>query len=100
MAELAGADTCVTPVLSVSELVDDEHFAARHAFVEAAAPPSAADRVPGRFRQVGPVFAGMERPAEPVATTDPTRTDTDALLAAAGVDGDRIAAMRARGVLA
>ena len=35
VAELAGADTCVSPVLSVSELVDDEQYRARIAFVEA-----------------------------------------------------------------
>jgi len=98
VAELSGADTCVTPVLSVAELVEDEHFSARHAFVEAAAPDTGGGA--RRFRQVGPVFAGMTRPTEPVATTDPTRTDTARLLAAAGFDEGRIEAMRQRGALA
>ena len=38
VAELAAADTCVTPVLSVAELADDDQYVARHAFVEAVAP--------------------------------------------------------------
>jgi alpha-methylacyl-CoA racemase len=51
-AELAPADTCVAPVLSVPEVVSDEHFAARHAFVWAT------DAEHGDFRQVGWVLAG------------------------------------------
>jgi alpha-methylacyl-CoA racemase len=51
-AELAPADTCVAPVLSVPEVVADEQFAARHAFVWAT------DTEHGDFRQVGWVLAG------------------------------------------
>ena len=54
VAELSPADTCVAPVLTVAELVDDPQFAARGAFVEAEHPTE------GRFRQVGRVLAGME----------------------------------------
>ena len=52
IAELGPADTCVAPVLSVPEVVADEQYAARHAFVEAH------DAEHGRFRQVGYVLAG------------------------------------------
>ena len=98
VAELAGADTCVSPVLSPAELVEDDQYGARHAFVEAIVP--SAGGAPRRFRQVGPVFAGMERPTEPVTVTDPARTDTDRLLAAAGFDPTRIAELRTKGVVA
>ncbi|MEY2566651.1 MAG: alpha-methylacyl-CoA racemase [Actinomycetota bacterium] len=50
-AELAPADTCVAPVLSIPEVVADEQFAARNAFVWATAEH-------GDFRQVGWVLAG------------------------------------------
>ncbi|MBA3655603.1 MAG: CoA transferase, partial [Actinobacteria bacterium] len=49
VVELGPADTCVAPVLSVPEIVDDEQYAARGAFVDA---PS------GDFRQVGYMLAG------------------------------------------
>jgi alpha-methylacyl-CoA racemase len=52
VAELGPADTCVAPVLSVPELVEDEQYAARNAFVEASHPERRS------FRQVGYVLAG------------------------------------------
>ena len=64
VAELAPADTCVAPVLSVAELVDDAQFVARGAFVEATHPEH------GTFRQVAPTLAGTVR------ATDPTRCAT------------------------
>jgi alpha-methylacyl-CoA racemase len=105
---LSGADTCVTPVLSVTEVADDEQYAARHAFVEAVVEPAGPDgggpgaalEGPTRFRQVAPVLAGMEAPEEPVTAGDPRRSDTDRLLAAAGLDPDHIAGLRAKGVVA
>jgi alpha-methylacyl-CoA racemase len=50
--ELGPADTCVAPVLSVPEVVKDEQFVARGAFVDADLPKH------GQFRQVGYVLAG------------------------------------------
>jgi alpha-methylacyl-CoA racemase len=101
VAELSGADTCVTPVLSAAELAGDAQYAARHAFVDAVdAFSSAGEGRSHRFRQVGAVFAGMEHPVEPVNVTDPSRTDTDQLLAATGLEPERIADLRARGVVA
>jgi len=52
VAELGPADTCVAPVLSVPEVVDNEQYAARGAFIEAT------DADHGTFRQVGHVLAG------------------------------------------
>jgi alpha-methylacyl-CoA racemase len=94
VAELAPADTCVAPVYAIEELVDDAQFRARGMFTEAQHPNA------GRFRQVAPAFAGMPRPAEPVPVPDGTRTDTDALLAAAGVAPEQVAHMRSAGVVA
>src|SRR5439155_14304634 len=77
--ELGAADTCVAPVLSVAELVDDPQFNARGAFVDAVHPRH------GSFRQVAPTLAGMARPSEPYAVDDTDLTDTDELLRAAGM---------------
>jgi alpha-methylacyl-CoA racemase len=52
VAELAAADCCVAPVLTIQEVVDDDQFASRGAFVTAAHPDC------GEFVQVGPVLAG------------------------------------------
>ncbi len=56
VAELAPADTCVAPVLSVAEVVDDPQFVARGAFAEAVHPTE------GRFRPGGP-DAGRHPPS-------------------------------------
>ena len=71
----APADTCVAPVLSVAELVDDPQFDARGAFVDAVHPDH------GAFRQVAPTLAGTARPDGPYAVPDADVTDTDELLA-------------------
>jgi crotonobetainyl-CoA:carnitine CoA-transferase CaiB-like acyl-CoA transferase len=94
-AELSPSDTCVAPVLSVSEVVDDPQFAARGAFVEAK------HDTHGAFRQVGPLFAGMRAaPSEPYAVRDVTETDTEELLRAAGVTADECAQLLEAGVIA
>ncbi|MGD0393410.1 MAG: CaiB/BaiF CoA-transferase family protein [Acidimicrobiales bacterium] len=109
VAELAGADTCVTPVLSVAELVEDEQFLARRVFVDAVTgppgggeggPPGGGGSGPTRFRQVGPLLAGMRSPDQPVVAGDPLRTDTDRLLAAAGLAPSHIGGLRERGIVA
>ena len=94
VAVLAGADTCTTPVLTVPELVDDEQFAARGAFVEAVGPDGT------HFRQVGHLMAGMTPVSGPVQVRDPAESDTDGLLGAAGLAPERIAELRAKGVVA
>jgi alpha-methylacyl-CoA racemase len=52
---LGPADTCVSEVASVPELVADAQFRERHVFVEASAPEH------GTFEQVGWVLAGTKR---------------------------------------
>jgi alpha-methylacyl-CoA racemase len=98
---LAGADTCVTPVLSVDELVDDAQYAARGAIVEAVV--ETGGEAPRRFRQVGPVLAGMVAPGDPIEVadaTDPAATDTNRLLGDAGLTAERIGELRDKGVVA
>ena len=97
--ELAGADACVTPVLAAEELVQDEQYAARRAIVEAVTAP-ADGSPPTRFRQVGPVLAGMEQPDGPVVAGDPSRSDTDRLLGEAGLSIEHITELRDKGVVA
>jgi alpha-methylacyl-CoA racemase len=94
VATLGPADTCVSAVNSVPELVEDPHLAARLAFADAHADGH------GEFRQVGWVLAGMDRVQPPVEVREPTVTDTDALLEAVGVEPEAIAALRAEGVIA
>jgi alpha-methylacyl-CoA racemase len=52
VADLAAADCCVAPVLTIEEVTDDDQFTHRGAFMTAAHPDH------GEFRQVGPVLAG------------------------------------------
>ena len=99
VAELAAADTCVSPVLTAAELIDDEQFVARGAFIDAV-PAEGSDSAPGTFRQVGPVLAGMPGVGEGVTAGDAARSDTDELLAAAGLPVERIAELRSKGVVA
>ncbi|HEY5110564.1 MAG TPA: CoA transferase, partial [Acidimicrobiales bacterium] len=99
VAELAAADTCVSPVLTAAELIDDEQYVARGAFVDAVLPGDAAG-APASFRQVGPVLAGMPGAGDRVTAGDASRSDTDELLAAAGVPAERIAELRTKGVVA
>jgi alpha-methylacyl-CoA racemase len=91
-ALLAPADTCVAPVLSVVELVDDPQLLARGAFVEAEHPSR------GTFRQVAPTLAGQLK-ADRYVLREGTETDTDALLAAAGLGPDEIAKLHEAGAI-
>jgi alpha-methylacyl-CoA racemase len=94
VSELAGADTCVGPVLSVPEVVDDAQLVARGAFVKATHPDH------GTFAQVGPTLAGMVRPSEPYVVRAAVATDTDDLLVDAGLSPARCAELRDAGVVA
>jgi alpha-methylacyl-CoA racemase len=62
---LAGADTCVTPVLAVEEVVRDPHLIGRGAFGEV----EHAEH--GRVRQVAPVLAGTAHPDAPFPAPPP-----------------------------
>jgi alpha-methylacyl-CoA racemase len=92
--ELGPADTCVAPVLSVAELVDDPQFNARGAFVDAVHPRQ------GPFRQVAPTLAGMARRRGPYAVRDDDLTDTDELLRAVGMSPEESTELRRAGVVA
>ncbi|MDG2303398.1 MAG: CaiB/BaiF CoA-transferase family protein [Candidatus Binatia bacterium] len=92
-AELPPANTCVAPVYSIDELVEDPQFQARGIFTEAVHPEH------GKFRQVAPALAGMDRPTEPVPVPDWSKTNTDELLAEAGIASDEIQKMRDEGII-
>ena len=91
---LAAADTCVSPVLTVPELVEDDHYRDRDVIITAHRPDHDA------FEQVGFVLAGMDHGQAAPVVRDGTLTDTDDLLAAVGYDADAIAALRAEGAVA
>jgi alpha-methylacyl-CoA racemase len=96
VADLAGADTCVAPILQIAEVAAAPQFAARGVVTEAVHPTE------GTVRQLVPLLAGMERPARDAATQlpDMTQTDTEHLLKEAGVDGETVAGWLARQVVA
>jgi alpha-methylacyl-CoA racemase len=94
VAQLGPADTCVSEVASVPELVHDPHLRARHVFVGA----NAAGH--GDFEQVGWVLAGMDRDQPGPVVRDAAVTDTDALLQEVGYSAAEIAALREQGVAA
>jgi len=91
---LAGADTCVAPVLEVGEVAGHPQFSARRV-VGAASHPTQ-----GELRQLAPLLAGMPRPEGTAALPDLSQTDTEHLLKEAGVDGETVAGWVARGVVA
>ncbi len=91
---LAPGDTCVSPVATVPELVEDVQYRARDAIVTAHRPDHPA------FEQVGFVLAGMDHDQSAPIVRDGTVTDTGALLAEAGYDAEAIAFLRAEGAVA
>ncbi|MGI9592206.1 MAG: CaiB/BaiF CoA transferase family protein [Myxococcota bacterium] len=94
VADLAPADTCVAPVYSIPELAADPHFAHRGAFSEA----EHAEH--GKFRQVGPVLAGMNEVSGAVPVREPSVTDTDEMLRGAGYSAEEIERLRGAGIIA
>jgi alpha-methylacyl-CoA racemase len=94
VAELGPADTCVSEVASVPELVGAAQFRERHVFTQATAPGT------GDFEQVGWVLAGMDRDQPGPAVRAATVTDTDALLREVGYSAAEIAALREKGIAA
>jgi len=84
----------VAPVLDITEVVKEEQFSARGDFVDAIHPAQ------GRFRQVGALLAGQERPDEPYQLPDGDGTDTDELLQAAGYSPADCVKLREAGVIA
>lgn len=94
VAELAPADTCVGPVYTVPELVADPHITARGLVAEAV------HDTRGPFRQLGTVLAGTDTTRHQFRVRDGAVTDTEELLAAAGLTTDEITALRKGGVVA
>jgi alpha-methylacyl-CoA racemase len=90
---LAGNDTCVAPVLTIPEVVRNEHWRARGVFMQAEHPED------GVFDQVAPILAGGVRahPKHTVRVGD--ETDTRALLAEAGLGGDEISKLLEEGAV-
>jgi alpha-methylacyl-CoA racemase len=93
VAELAPNDTCVAPVYTIPELVDDPHYASRGVFMQAEHPEH------GQFKQVGPILAGGDRDQPTFAVRPLGETDTDALLEGAGMSDEQIASLRDAGVV-
>ena len=94
VAFLAPEDTCVAPVLGIAEVPDDAQYLARGDFAVAKHPEH------GSFRQVGATLAGMAAVADDREVRDAEVTDTDEILAWAGLTAGEIAALRADGVAA
>ncbi len=94
VGQLAPADTCVAPVYTVPELVDDPHLRARGVIVDAESDEH------GAFRQVGWLFAGMDRDQETPHVRSAAITDTDELLTGAGYTAAEIDELREKGVVA
>jgi alpha-methylacyl-CoA racemase len=94
VAALGPADTCVSEVASVPEVVRDAHFRERRVFVDAISSTNKP------FEQAGWLFAGMDRMQPAPHVRDPQVTDTDALLRSIGYSAAEIDALRAEGVAA
>jgi len=93
VAELAAKDTCVAPVATIPELVDDPAFVARSTFANA----EHAKR--GRFRQVGPVLAGPKRDVPTHRVADAAASESADVLAEAGMTRAEIEKLRSNGII-
>ncbi len=91
VALLAPADTCVAPVRTLPEVVQDEHLRARGSFVSAVHPEE------GRFEQTAALLAGGHRDTPPHTVRPADETDTDDLLQRAGLDASETLKLRAEG---
>lgn len=90
---LAPADTCVSPVATVAEVVEDDQYRERGAFWEVQHPEH------GRFRQVAPVFAGATRAAPATPMPVAVRDAADDLLGGCGYLPEEIDELRQSGAL-
>jgi alpha-methylacyl-CoA racemase len=98
VALLADADTCVSAVYTVPELVDDPHVRARGLIGEASR--QVADGSTETFRQLGTLLAGTNTARSSFAAVDAQASDADALLLEAGLSADEIARLKEGGVVA
>jgi alpha-methylacyl-CoA racemase len=91
---LGPADTCVSEVATVPEIVTSAQFRERQAFIEASSP----SHTP--FEQVGWTLAGMARDQPGPEVRDATITDTGVCLEEAGFTPAEVAELRKEGVVA
>jgi alpha-methylacyl-CoA racemase len=85
---LAAENTCVAPVLSIPEVVANDHLRVRKTFAIAHHPDK------GDFEQLSAVLAGGDR-VHPTHQVPPQgATDVDAVLGAAGFNADEIAHLK------
>ncbi len=96
MAELAPANTCVAPVYSIPEVVEDPHFKSRCVFMRAEH-GEAGEKV--GFDQVGPILAGGERDQATHLVRPFGETDAAELLEAVGMSRREIGELRANGIV-
>ena len=90
---LGPADTCVTAVLDVPELLADEQFQSRGAFTEVIHPTA------GPIAQVAAPLAGQVD-ASGLPVHDMAQPATDEVLTWAGLDATELAILRAEGAIA
>lgn len=86
-------DSCIAPVNSIADVVNDPHFVARGAFVEVSHPEK------GSFRQVGPLLAGAKTSTGVVMAPSSTATDSAAVLAEIGISGERFEKLAEAGIV-
>jgi len=91
--ELAPNDTCVAPVLSIPEVTKQPHLRARGTFMQARHPEE------GAFEQTAPLLAGGLRAQPETVVRPPFETDTERVLAEAGLDPARIASLMQSGAV-
>lgn len=89
VAELAGFDTCVSPVLEISEVASAARQARRVVRVLRADGTT--------FEQLGPLLAGMEPLADVVRIPEREGGRTEVVLAESGVPDEKVTEWRRRG---
>jgi alpha-methylacyl-CoA racemase len=90
---LAAKDTCVAPVLTIPEVVENEHWRARGVFMQAEHPED------GVFDQVAPILAGGVREHEKHRVRVGDETDSRRLLSEAGLAEEEISQLLAEGAV-
>ena len=92
--ELADADTCVAPVLTIPEVVEQPHFRERQIFMQAR------HREHGEFEQVSHILAGGERDQSLHEVRPFGESDANELLSAAGFSASEIEKLSEQGAIA
>ena len=88
---LAAENTCVAPVLSIAEVVEDQHLKSRNTFMQANHPTE------GEFTQLAPVLAGCPREQDIHQVQAAGQTNTDEVLQAAGFSEQEITRLKESG---